>query len=257
MRLFPQFLYPALAVTLVAAAGLPAAPPPKTVTPSMQDAKYPPHEPGLEKAIRSTQVLRESGDYDFNYQMLRWRGEGKCNQKEGQSPIFDIKGDDIVLRNAFILDAPDGIHVSGHNVKIQNVYFMNICEDAITSSGAVDLDITGCYFYDAEDKVLQLNYGRDIEIYGNVFSRFASAVRVKDGTSGVQVRNNLFLDGKRAVFSDGKHARVDYVGENMAAAVLVFALAEDHSRIQLNGGNRFVKVKDVMLTHSGGKVSEE
>lgn len=252
----PRFPIPfAIGLSLVLNCALAqTAPPPKTRTPTVQEADFPPHPQGPEKSVRAVQVLRKPGVYDYNFQTLRWRGKGKCSQKEGQSPMFEIPGKGIVLRNAFILDAPDGIHVSGRDVKIENVYFLNICEDAITASGAVDLDITGCYFFDAEDKVLQLNKGRDIEIYGNVFNRFASAVRAKDGAKGVQVRNNLFLDGKRAIFADGEHSRVDYVGDNSAVNILRFALAEDKARIELTGGNVFQKVKEIKVEQSGGKV---
>jgi hypothetical protein len=252
----PRFFLAALALHAIALLPALAEPPPKVRTPSVEDAGHPPHQPRETRVIRKTQVLRESGVYDFKFALLRWRGKGKCNQKEGQAPMFDIRGKRIILRNAFILDAPDGIHVSGRDVKIENVYFMNVCEDAITASGAVDLDIANCYFYDAEDKILQLNEGRDIEIYGNVFNRFASAIRVKDAAEAVQVRNNLFLDGKRAIFSDGKHADVSYVGENLAVRVNIFALAEDKSNIRLENGNRFQQVGERLKESGGGRVKE-
>lgn len=242
---------------LASATNLHAAPPPEVRTPTEKDAEYPPHEPGDEMRINKTQELRKPGVYDFKYKVLRWTGKGNCNQRENQPPMFEIHGKNIVLKNAFILNAPDGIHVYGKNVKLENIYFMKVCEDAITATGAVDLDITGCYFYDAKDKVIQLNSGRDIEIYGNVFQRFGCAIRVKTDAQGVQIRNNLFLNGKKAVFANGKGARVDYLGENLASHVGNFAWAEEDARIQLASGNRLRKVGTPIKTKDGGKVRED
>src|SRR5262245_36622186 len=98
MPSFPKLLLACSLLFLPAL--LSAAPPPKTVTPTVRDAKFPPHQPGEERSIKVTQVLREPGVYDFNFKVLRWKGKGKCNQKEGQAPMFDIKGKHIVLRNA-------------------------------------------------------------------------------------------------------------------------------------------------------------
>lgn len=222
--------------------------------PSLRDASYPPHEPGRQKDVRKTIRLTKSGTYDYNFQVLRWRGKGKCNQKEGQLPMFDITGKKIVLKNLFILDAPDGIHVSGKDVKIENVYFLNVCEDAITCNDAVDLDITGCYFYDAEDKVIQLNEGRDVEIYGNVFTRFSTAIRATDKMRGVQVRDNLFYDGKRAIFASGNKVDVFVVEGNHAVKVRIFALAEKKATIHLTGRNRMQQVEKRTETGGGGRI---
>jgi pectate lyase len=216
-----------------------AAPPP-----SVFDEK-----PEKSRSFRSIQYFAQNGrTVSFGGDALKWKGEGDCSQNEHMEPIISVQGDGVTVRNAFIVEAPDGIHVSGKNVVIENVVFPKVCEDAITANGADNLIIRNCAFRGARDKVIQLNGGRNILIENCYFEDCAKPVRVKPGVT-VTVRNNVSRGARAFVLADGEGAHALVEGNEVTKSRWV-AEAKSHATIEL-GANR---TKDIELPDqaSGG-----
>jgi pectate lyase len=157
------------------------------------------------KINRIEYVAQDGRSVSFGGFALKWTGEGDCSQNEGMEPIISVQGDGVTVRNAFVVESPDGIHVSGKNVIIENVVFPKVCEDAITANGADNLIIRNCAFRGARDKVIQLNGGKNILIENCYFENSSKPVRVKPGVT-VTVRNNVSRDTTAFVMADGKDA---------------------------------------------------
>ncbi|KAH6619900.1 putative pectate lyase E [Boeremia exigua] len=79
-----------------------------------------------------------------------------CDTGEGGLPVFRI-ADGVTISNLIIgPNQVDGIHCLGR-CTIRNVWFRNVCEDAITGRGAGDILIEGGGATGASDKVVQHN----------------------------------------------------------------------------------------------------
>lgn len=129
---------------------------------------------------------------------------GDCGQGENMEPMF-IARDGATIKNMIIEEAPDGIHVEGDNVTIENVWFKNVCEDAITlgTGNPQNCKILKNTFNDAADKIIQLNDGDKGVIDGNRFNIFKSAIRKKKAFgNNLKVSGNLFSNGQSAVSLD-------------------------------------------------------
>ncbi|EKG09817.1 Pectate lyase catalytic [Macrophomina phaseolina MS6] len=89
-----------------------------------------------------------------------------CNDKADtgvRNAVFVIE-DGGVLRNAIIgADAVEGIHCEG-KCTIENVWFRDVCEDAITLKGNGPYTITGGGAQNAGDKVIQHNGKGELRI---------------------------------------------------------------------------------------------
>lgn len=130
--------------------------------------------------------------------------KGDCGQSESMEPIFILQNGGK-LKNCIIVNAPDGIHVEGDNTLIDHVYFKDVCEDAITiKAGSTNVTVSNSQFAKAEDKVIQVNGGNDIDILNNKFGDgFKSATRWKKAYGGkARVEGNDFINGQRAVVMD-------------------------------------------------------
>nr|AKC92820.1 pecate lyase PL1332 [Alternaria brassicicola]AKC92821.1 pecate lyase PL1332 [Alternaria brassicicola] len=79
-----------------------------------------------------------------------------CNTGEGGAPVFILE-DGVTISNLIIgPNQVDGIHCRGR-CTIRNVWFRNVCEDAISALGAGDVLIEGGGATGANDKVIQHN----------------------------------------------------------------------------------------------------
>jgi len=199
--------------------------------PSVFDQK-----PAKSRAFKTIQYFAQNGrTVSFGGDALKWRGEGDCSQNEHMEPIISVQGNNVTVRNAFVVEAPDGIHVSGKNVVIENVIFPKVCEDAITANGADNLIIRNCAFRGARDKVIQLNAGRNILIENCYFEDCAKPVRVKPGVT-VTVRNNVSRKSKVFVLADGEGAHAVVEGNDVRGSKW-FAEAKTRAQIVI-GVNR-------------------
>jgi pectate lyase len=167
-------------------------------------------------------------------------------------PIISVQGNGVTLRNAVIVKAPDGIHVSGKNVVIENVIFPEVCEDAITANGADNLIIRNCAFRGARDKAIQLNGGKNVVIEDCYFENCAKPVRVKAGVT-VTVRNNVSRGSVVFVFADGSGASAT-VENNDVKKSRLFVQAEKNATIEL-GKNRTSAIEKQTRTAKGGSIT--
>lgn len=111
-----------------------------------------------------------------------WTGKKAKGQKEGQPPMFRIVGKGAGIRDGQIEGAPDGVHIDGKGGYLDRVVFRSVVEDAITIRADKAL-IKNCWFFGAEDKVVQHNDGTDAIVEKNVFVDCAKAYRLPDHPS--------------------------------------------------------------------------
>ena len=117
--------------------------------------------------VKDVIVISENQKFNGNNKIFLWIGSGDCSQKEGMPPMF-IMQNNSELKNVNILNAPDGIHIVGSNVKISNMRNYDVCEDAISTKKFVEnIEIKDSLFLRCSDKVIQLNYGDKFTITNN------------------------------------------------------------------------------------------
>ncbi len=157
----------------------------------------PPRPSGKTLVVHETITLnRRNATYDYEGATLIWKGAGDCSQKENMPPIFHINGRGVTLKNATIIGAPDGIHISAVGVRIENISFPDVCEDAITmKAGARWARVSHCYFARAADKAIQCTYGYGHHVFENTFVDVKCAFRSKPGVNASFYRNRLYHCG--------------------------------------------------------------
>jgi pectate lyase len=199
-------------------------------------------KPAKSRSFNSIQYFAQNGrTVSFGGDALKWKGEGDCSQNEHMEPIISVQGDGVTVRNAFVVESPDGIHVSGRNAVIENVIFPEVCEDAITANGADNLIIRNCAFRGARDKAIQLNAGTNIVIENCYFENCSKPVRVKPGVT-VTVRNNVSRHSTAFVMADGKGAEAVVEG-NVVVGSKWFVKAQDSATIRV-GVNETAKIEN-------------
>ncbi|KAJ4986178.1 pectate lyase [Stagonosporopsis vannaccii] len=105
-------------------------------------------------SVQRALELRIQADRDFGNQ--EWDSGVACNQEGSAGPVF-ILDDGVTISNLIIgPNQGDGIHCRGR-CTIRNVWFRNVCEDAITALGAGEVLIEGGGATGANDKVIQHN----------------------------------------------------------------------------------------------------
>jgi hypothetical protein len=235
---FPAFFVAACLVTSAWAAP----------DPSVFDKK-----PAKSRSFDSIQYFAQNGrTVSFGGDALKWTGEGDCSQNEHMEPIISVQGDGVTIRNAFIVESPDGIHVSGKNVVIENVIFPKVCEDAITANGADNLIIRHCAFRGARDKAIQLNAGKNILVEDCYFEDCAKPVRVKPGVT-VTVRNNVSRKSRAFVLADGEGAHALVEGNDVRGSKWL-AEAKTHATIEL-GANQVKDIEKPDQTSGGATIT--
>lgn len=148
--------------------------------------------------VHVSKTIIVDGIFDGGFRHYVWIGEGDCSQKEGMPPMFKILSNST-LKNLSIENAPDGIHIYGDKVTIQNIYMDNVCEDAISVKGKrKEIIIENNYFANCEDKGIQLttelNKADIVTIRYNLFEKCTCAVRIKENNGNVHILNNYFLE---------------------------------------------------------------
>ena len=142
--------------------------------------------------IRNTLVLNNFETYNGRNKFYIWIGEGDCSQKENMPPMFVMKKSSI-LKNINMINAPDGIHIYGDNVKLNNIRNLNVCEDAISTKRYVtNIQINNSLFISCQDKAIQLNYGDDFYIKNNVFLFCKQPIRIPKQTRNIKMDNNFY-----------------------------------------------------------------
>lgn len=158
--------------------------------------------------VPQTIVVASGKTFDGNNALYDWVGTGDCSQTEGMPPMFKLM-DGASLINLRMRGAPDGIHIHGSNVTVQNVTNLDVCEDAIsikltrTKSIPQNISILDSKFYDCEDKAIQITRGHNIYIRRNEFHRCAKAVRLQRRASNIYFEDNKRYDARIAVKVSG------------------------------------------------------
>uniref|UniRef100_A0A915EJU8 Probable pectate lyase F n=1 Tax=Ditylenchus dipsaci TaxID=166011 RepID=A0A915EJU8_9BILA len=156
--------------------------------------------------INATIVVNVSKTFNCNYTRYipnpTILGDGGTN--EFQSPVFELQGG-ATLKNCIIGAAPgtngsaDGVHCTGAGCLIQNVWFEDVGEDAITFNGLnssnINYTIDGGGARYAHDKIVMLD-GRGTayikNFWADIYARFArSCGNCKDQYERHMVISNL------------------------------------------------------------------
>ncbi|KAI8841155.1 pectate lyase [Chytriomyces cf. hyalinus JEL632] len=119
----------------------------------------------------------------------------RCRQTEGgdKDAVFLVE-DGATVKNVIIgTDQIDGIHCLG-SCTIQNVWWEDVCEDALTIKGDGNASVIGGGAFSAEDKVIQHNGQGTMSIDGFYVENFGKLYRScgnckKQSTRNVQISN--------------------------------------------------------------------
>jgi len=107
---------------------------------------------------------------------------GDGSQAEGQKPVFRVNNGST-LRNVVIgAPAADGVHVYGGG-NIQNVWWEDVGEDALTVKAAGNVTITGGGAFRAVDKIFQLNAATTFTVRNFRADDGGTFIRQNGGTS--------------------------------------------------------------------------
>ena len=96
------------------------------------------------------------------------------------------------LKNVYISNSPEGVHIKGQNILIDNIVNLGVCEDAVSTrirGEFVGIKIFNSTFMNCEDKALQINKGVDVEIVNNKFINCRAPIRVTVADN-VKITNN-------------------------------------------------------------------
>ncbi|KAJ3543399.1 hypothetical protein NM208_g3597 [Fusarium decemcellulare] len=139
--------------------------------------------PEATETISNSEPIEVPAGEVFDGQGARYdRGSGACKEQEegGQSDTVFILREGATLRNVIIgPDQAEGVYCLGGGCTIENVWFEDVCEDAISikedPAGAVT-NIIGGGAYHASDKIIQHNGCGSVNIkdfyaedYGKVY----------------------------------------------------------------------------------------
>ena len=201
--------------------------------------------------------VKEGEVFDGKGNLYSWVGEGDCSQAEGMPPMF-VLSSGSVLKNIWIKGAPDGVHIKGSNVLIDNMVNVDVCEDAISISKSkhvvvgVNIKILNSKFYHCADKAIQLTRGNGILIKNNEFYYCAKAVRIKEDAFNISFENNKVFGSKRAIKATGG---AGFVKNNLIENSITGLWAEKGATLTDGGGNEFVNVEQNYRETEEGKIS--
>ncbi len=127
--------------------------------------------------VTFSETKKINGTFDGGCKTYRISG-GDCSQKEGQKAIFRVESG--TLKNVIVGPTGDGIHIWGDS-KIENVYWPNVCEDALTIKKPAKVTITNITGYDASDKFFQANAKADVVVRRAYISGAGKVLRENGG----------------------------------------------------------------------------
>ncbi len=108
-------------------------------------------------------------------------GLGDGSQSEGQDPVFRVENG-ATLRNVVIgNNGADGIHTYNGAV-LDNIYWMNVGEDAMTIKSSGTTTVSNIEGYDADDKFFQVNAASTLNVTNCIIHRAGKALRQNGGT---------------------------------------------------------------------------
>jgi pectate lyase C len=107
---------------------------------------------------------------------------GDGSQDEGQDPVFRVENG-ATLRNVVIgTNGADGIHTYNGAV-LDNIYWMNVGEDAMTIKSSGTTTVRNIEGYDADDKFFQINAASTLNVTNCIIHRAGKVLRQNGGTT--------------------------------------------------------------------------
>lgn len=107
---------------------------------------------------------------------------GDGSQDEGQDPVFRVENG-ATLRNVVIgTNGADGIHTY-NGATLDNIYWMNVGEDAMTIKSSGTTNVSNIEGYDSEDKFFQVNAASTLNVNNCIIHRAGKALRQNGGTT--------------------------------------------------------------------------
>ena len=107
---------------------------------------------------------------------------GDGSQDEGQDPVFRVENG-ATLRNVVIgNNGADGIHTYNGAV-LDNIYWMNVGEDAMTIKSSGTTTVRNIEGYDSEDKFFQVNAASTLNVTNCIIHRAGKALRQNGDTT--------------------------------------------------------------------------
>ena len=168
--------------------------------------------------------IGENEVFDGKNKLYLWEGYGKCDQTEGQSPMF-IMFSNSTLKNVYISNSPEGVHIAGDNVKIDNIVNLGVCEDAVSTSifsNNYNIQIVNSTFMNCADKAIQLNKGVDVLIKNNKFISCYVPIRVTV-VHNVKVENNYATGCKYFVNNGPRVKNLEFKDNHAACSALTYS----------------------------------
>jgi pectate lyase C len=137
---------------------------------------------GAQTTVNAT-ILVTSGTYDGGCQRFNaGSGLGDGSQSEGQDPVFRVENG-ATLRNIVIgTNGADGIHTY-NGATLDNIYWMNVGEDAMTIKSSGTTNVRNIEGYDADDKFFQINAASTLNVSNCIIHRAGKALRQNGGTT--------------------------------------------------------------------------
>lgn len=206
--------------------------------------------------VEDTIIIAKDETFDGKGDLYEWVGRGDCSQTEGMPPMF-VLSPGSTIKNLWMKNAPDGIHVKGSNIVIDNIVNIDVCEDAISISKSKhhsvgeNIQIINSKFFHCEDKAIQLTRGSGIFIKNNEFYQCAKAIRVKEYASNIHFENNRVYDAKSAVKVTGGQA---FVKNNYIKNAQSAFWAEKNGEIIDGGNNTLINVDSNHKSTENGKI---
>ena len=137
---------------------------------------------GAQTTVHAT-IRVTSGTYDGGCQRFNAGSElGDGSQSEGQDPVFRVENG-ATLRNVVIgTNGADGIHTY-NGANLDNIYWMNVGEDAMTIKSSGTTTVSNIEGYDADDKFFQVNAASTLNVTNCIIHRAGKALRQNGGTT--------------------------------------------------------------------------
>jgi hypothetical protein len=198
----------------------PPSSPPSSPTSSVTSTGKPGEIPPATGTVQvdKTIVVKAGETFDGGgklYQAGPALGDG--GRSEGQKPVFILE-DGATLKNLQIAGA-DGVHAYG-DATVQNVWWKDVGEDALTKKAAGDVRVIGGGANDAHDKVFVVAAGGSLSIEGFNAQNFGRLVATdhrfvpprNDGTFPLEVSisNSKLTNGDEVFRTDAANARITF-----------------------------------------------
>ena len=128
-------------------------------------------------------ILVTSGSFDGGCRRFNAGSAlGDGSQSESQKPVFRVENG-ATLRNVVIgNNGADGIHTYNGAV-LDNIYWMNVGEDAMTIKSSGTTTVRNIEGYDGDDKFFQVNAASTLNVTNCILRNMGKSLRQNGGTT--------------------------------------------------------------------------